>query len=65
MPPEGIRQQFPDRGIVVAAGTGSTVRMMMWQGDRSCNTYVRQYGKPKLKELYGIELEISSGQGKI
>ncbi|MCB0798306.1 MAG: hypothetical protein KDB85_11880, partial [Chitinophagales bacterium] len=50
---------------VVAAGTGSTVRMMMWQGDPFINTYMQQYVKPKLKELYGIELEISSGQGNM
>ena len=50
---------------VVAAGTGSTVHMMMWQGDPFINTYMQQYVKPKLKELYGIELEISSGQGNM
>ncbi|MEH0157262.1 ABC transporter substrate-binding protein [Limibacter armeniacum] len=40
------------------------VNMMMWQGDPLINTYMKDFVKPKLKSLYGIELNISSGQGK-
>ncbi|MGD8427071.1 MAG: ABC transporter substrate-binding protein [Balneolaceae bacterium] len=42
---------------------GQTVNMMMWQGDPNINKYMQRYVVPTLKERFGIELEISSGQG--
>ncbi|MFY0673295.1 MAG: ABC transporter substrate-binding protein [Bacteroidia bacterium] len=42
---------------------GKTVSMMMWQGDLLINKYMNTYVKPKVKELYGIELELLNGQG--
>lgn len=48
---------------IEAASRGSTVNMMMWQGDPFINAYMTDYVKPELKERYDIELEIASGQG--
>jgi len=42
---------------------GSTVQMMMWQGDPFINAYMSDYVVPKVKEELGITLNISSGQG--
>ena len=46
------------------AAQGTTVQMMMWQGDPLINKYMQDYVKPKLQEQFNITLEISSGQGK-
>ncbi|QNF35264.1 ABC transporter substrate-binding protein [Adhaeribacter swui] len=46
------------------AAKGTTVQMMMWQGDPLINKYMEDYVKPKLQEQYNITLDISSGQGK-
>ncbi|QMU29939.1 ABC transporter substrate-binding protein [Adhaeribacter radiodurans] len=46
------------------AAKGTTVQMMMWQGDPLINKYMEDYVKPKLRALYNITLDISSGQGK-
>lgn len=45
------------------AAQGSTVRMMMWQGDPLINRYMSQWVVPELKKRHGIELRISPGQG--
>lgn len=42
---------------------GKTVQLMMWQGDVYINAYMQDYVVPKVKELHGIDLQISSGQG--
>lgn len=47
----------------VSQAKGSTVQMMMWQGDPFINAYMSDYVVPKVKEELGITLNISSGQG--
>jgi putative spermidine/putrescine transport system substrate-binding protein len=42
---------------------GSSLTMMMWQGDPLINAYMAEYVVPKVKEDYGIELNIVDGQG--
>lgn len=44
---------------------GSTVQMMMWQGDPLINAYMQEFVAKELKERYGIELRIAGGQGNI
>lgn len=44
---------------------GSTVQMMMWQGDPLINAYMQEYVAKELKDRYGIELQIAGGQGNI
>jgi putative spermidine/putrescine transport system substrate-binding protein len=48
---------------IVATAKGSTVNLMMWQGDPFINKYMNDFVTPKLKEQYGIDLHISAGQG--
>jgi putative spermidine/putrescine transport system substrate-binding protein len=45
------------------AAQGSSLQLMMWQGDPFINRYVSEYLQPQLKERFGIELQVSSGQG--
>lgn len=45
------------------AADGTTVNMMMWQGDPYINAYMNDYVVPKVKDLYGIQLELLNGQG--
>ncbi|MEO6039024.1 MAG: ABC transporter substrate-binding protein [Saprospiraceae bacterium] len=42
---------------------GSTVHLMMWQGDPLINRYLSDWVRPELKKRYGIELNIAPGQG--
>lgn len=42
---------------------GTTVNLMMWQGDPLINAYMQNYVIPNLKEKQDITLRISSGQG--
>lgn len=42
---------------------GQTVNMMMWQGDPNINNYMQNYVAPTVKEQYGVDLEVASGQG--
>jgi putative spermidine/putrescine transport system substrate-binding protein len=49
---------------ILQAAKGTTVQMMMWQGDPLINKYMQDYVKPKLQARYHITLVISSGQGK-
>ncbi|TNE54275.1 MAG: ABC transporter substrate-binding protein [Bacteroidetes bacterium] len=42
---------------------GTTVYMMMWQGDPLINRYMAEYITPTVKERYGINLQIAPGQG--
>ncbi len=48
---------------IEAAAAGETVTLMMWMGDPSINDYMNGYVVPELRDRYGIELEIVSGQG--
>ncbi len=48
---------------VEQSAKGSTVRMMMWQGDPLINRYMREWVVPELKNRYGIDLVIAPGQG--
>lgn len=50
---------------ILAEAQGKTVNLMMWQGDPLIVNYMQNYVKPKLKELYDINLETASGQGNI
>ncbi|MFN9721400.1 MAG: ABC transporter substrate-binding protein [Planctomycetota bacterium] len=43
---------------------GSTVRMMMWDGDPLINAYMRDYVIRRLEEEHGIRLELVGGQGR-
>jgi putative spermidine/putrescine transport system substrate-binding protein len=45
------------------AAQGSTVRMMMWQGDPLINRYMSEWVVPELKKRHGIDLNIAPGQG--
>jgi putative spermidine/putrescine transport system substrate-binding protein len=42
---------------------GSTVQMMMWQGDPLINRYMQEMVVPELKKRYDITLNINAGQG--
>ena len=48
---------------MVAAGSNTTVHLMMWQGDPFINSYIQQFVKPRVKELYNIDLQVAGGQG--
>lgn len=48
---------------VLKEAHGSTVHLMMWQGDPFINRYMNEYVKPKLDSLYGIKLVLLEGQG--
>lgn len=48
---------------IVAAGSNTTVSLMMWQGDPYINSYIQQFVKPRVKELYNIDLQVAGGQG--
>lgn len=48
---------------MVSMAKGSTVRMFMWTGDPYINRYMQDYVVPAVKTQFGIDLQISSGQG--
>ncbi|QCK16428.1 ABC transporter substrate-binding protein [Mangrovivirga cuniculi] len=48
---------------VLNEARGKKVTWMMWQGDPYINEYVSSYVVPNVKEKFGIDLEIVSGQG--
>jgi putative spermidine/putrescine transport system substrate-binding protein len=48
---------------ITAAARGTTVQMMMWQGDPQINKYMADYVVPQVKKQYDIDLHISAGQG--
>jgi putative spermidine/putrescine transport system substrate-binding protein len=50
-------------GEIEAAARGKTVNLMMWQGDPFINAYVEHFIKPEVLDRFGIELQVSSGQG--
>lgn len=45
------------------AAEGSTVQLLMWQGDPFINTYMTDYVLPEVQNQFGISVEIASGQG--
>ncbi|MEO0472281.1 MAG: ABC transporter substrate-binding protein, partial [Bacteroidota bacterium] len=45
------------------AARGTEVTFMMWQGDPEINAYMNEYVIPSVRDLYGIDLKISGGQG--
>jgi len=61
-PPEDqVLEQSWDE--IEAEAAGESLTMMMWMGDPSINDYMNGYVVPELRDRYGIELEIVSGQG--
>lgn len=48
---------------VEQSAKGSTVHMMMWQGDPLINQYMRDWVVPEVKKRFDINLDIASGQG--
>lgn len=52
-----------DWASIESTAKGSTVQMMMWQGDPLINRYMSEWVTPALKAQYGIDLRISPGQG--
>jgi len=42
---------------------GSSVQLMMWQGDPLINAYMRDWVVPELRKRYDITLNIAPGQG--
>ena len=45
------------------AAKGSTVHLMMWQGDPLINQYISGWVAPELKKRYDIQLDVAPGQG--
>lgn len=43
---------------------GSTLRMSMWDGDPLINAYMRDYVAVRLADDFGIDLQLSGGQGR-
>lgn len=52
-----------DWSQVTAKARGTTVRMMMWDGDPLINAYMRDYVSSQLAEKFDVRLEIVGGQG--
>ncbi|MCX2743460.1 ABC transporter substrate-binding protein [Mangrovivirga sp. M17] len=52
-----------DWSEVLKSSRGKKVTWMMWQGDPYINKYVSSYVVPNVKEKFGIDLEVVSGQG--
>ena len=48
---------------ILKRSQGQTVNMMMWQGDPNINDYMQNYVAPEVNDRFGIDLNISSGQG--
>lgn len=48
---------------IEAKANGTTVHLMMWQGDPQINAYMADYVVPQIKKLYNIDLKIVAGQG--
>ncbi|PTX18424.1 putative spermidine/putrescine transport system substrate-binding protein [Pontibacter mucosus] len=63
-PQEQLNVQEADWASIEAAAKGTSVQLMMWQGDPLINKYMQDYVKPQLQKQYGITLDINSGQGK-
>ena len=48
---------------ITSEAEGETLTMMMWMGDPFINNYMNDFVVPEVKERFGINLEIVSGQG--
>lgn len=48
-----------------AQARGTRLTLMMWQGDPMINRYMSDFVVPAMKDSFGIELDILSGQGNI
>lgn len=48
---------------ILQQAQGQTVNMMMWQGDSNINSYMQTYVAPEVAKRFGIDLNITSGQG--
>lgn len=48
---------------VLEQAKGEEITMMMWQGDPLINKYMETYIKRSLKDSFGIDLTLASGQG--
>lgn len=48
---------------VVRKSEGTTVTLMMWEGDPQINAYMNHYVVPQMKHKYDIDLKIVPGQG--
>jgi len=48
---------------IAAQAKGSTVNLMMWQGDPFINDYIQSYVAPELKSRYDLTLKVANGQG--
>lgn len=48
---------------ILAGARGTTVNLMMWQGDPYINKFMNEFVIPHLKQEFGITLHISPGQG--
>jgi putative spermidine/putrescine transport system substrate-binding protein len=44
-------------------GRDQPVTLFMWLGDPYINDYMNKYVKPEIRKRYGIDLQISAGQG--
>lgn len=55
-----LEQSWPQ---IEAKGSHQSVTMMMWLGDPFINDYMNKYVKPEVKKRYGIDLQLSAGQG--
>lgn len=59
-PDQTLAQTWPQ---IEAAGQGQPVSMIMWMGDPLINQYMQTYVKPEVQRRYGIDLQVSAGQG--
>ena len=59
-PQQTLAETWPQ---VEANGQGQPVNMIMWQGDPLINKYMSTYVKPEVRRRFGIDLQISAGQG--
>lgn len=48
---------------ILSGARGTTVNLMMWQGDPYINQYMNDFVIPHLKQEFGITLHLSPGQG--
>lgn len=52
-----------DWAAIEQQARGTTVRMMMWQGDPLINRYMEDWVVPRVKEQLAIDLQLLPGQG--
>lgn len=52
-----------DWEAIEAEAHNKTLTMMMWSGDPKINAYIKEFVSPAIDSLYGIKLNVVSGQG--